>query len=130
MALSRRGVVAGAVLGLLALILAAWAVTRRLEERIATRVRQAGAAAGLGVGAVRFSWVGPLRLEGVTVERKGASSARVDRVDVLWSLAGGSDPRAHVRGLDLRGLHVAQGTLSADLTAARFDVVAFRPRGG
>lgn len=129
MAVVRRAV-SRVALYLIALALGAWAATPLLEERIARRLKGDGAPAGLGVGAVRFSWVRPLRLESVTMTRDGAVLARADRVDVTWSLAGGRDPRAHVRGVAVHGVHLAHGRLSADLPEGRFDLVSWSPRGG
>ena len=96
----------------------------------ATAYSRAGAAAGITIGAVQFSWNGPLRLDNVIVDRPDTGRVRVERADVRWDLAGGRDPRAHVRGFDLRGIRMQRGPLTMELSETRFDVVSWEVRDG
>ena len=110
--------------------LSLWAAQPYLEQRAADYMAQAGAAAGVTIGAVQFSWNGPLRLDNVIVDRPDTGRVRVERADVRWDLAGGRDPRAHVRGFDLRGIRMQRGPLTMELSETAFDVVSWEVRDG
>ena len=110
--------------------LALWATKPILEQRVDSYIAQAGAAAGITIGAIHFSWNGPLRLERVIVDRPDTGRVQVERADVRWDLAGGRDLRAHVRGFDLRGIRMQRGPLTMELSETAFDVVSWEVRDG
>ena len=110
--------------------LALWAAQPYLEQRVDDYIAQAGAAAGITIGAVHFSWSGPLRLDNVIVDRPDTGRVRIERADVRWDFAGGREPRAHVRGFDLRGIRMQRGPLTMELSETAFDVVSWEVRDG
>jgi transglycosylase-like protein len=110
--------------------LALWAAQPYLEQRVDDYIAQAGAAAGITIGAVHFSWSGPLRLDNVIVDRPDTGRVRIERADVRWDFAGGREPRAHVRGFDLRGIRMQRGPLTMELSETAFDVVSWDVRDG
>ena len=91
---------------------------------------QAGAAAGVTIGDVRFAWNGPLRLDKVIIDRPDTGRVRIERAEVRWDLSGGRDPRAHVRGFDLRGIRMQRGPLVMELSETSFDVLSWEVRDG
>jgi hypothetical protein len=113
-----------------AVALALWATQPLLEQRVEDYVAQAGAAAGVTIGAVAFSWNGPLRLDGVIVDRPDTGRVQVEEARVRWDLSGGRDPRAHVRGFDLRGIRMQRGPLTMELSETAFDVLSWEVRDG
>ena len=118
---------------LLAIVLAAialWGAQPYIEGRIAGEVVRAAAAAGVGVSDVRFSWTGPLLLEGVTVDRPDTGRVEVAHAEIRWDLKGGRDARAHVRGFDLRGIRARRGPLTIEMNETSFDVIAWTAEGG
>ena len=104
---------------------AAGAVERRIERELTAR----GAAKGLTVTAVRFSWMRPLRLEGVLLS---SDRARVsaDEARLGWSFAGGAEGRAHLRHVTLRGLRLERGPLVVEWPEADLDVLAWSANAG
>ena len=121
-------VVLAVVAALMALAL--WATQPLLEQRAAGYIAQAGAAAGVTIGEVHFSWNQPLRLDKVIVDRPDTGLVRIERADIRWDLAGGRDPRAHVRGFDLRGISMQRGPLTMELSETAFDVLSWEVRDG
>jgi len=113
-----------------ALALALWATQPILEQRAAGYIAQAGAAAGVTIGEVHFSWNQPLRLDKVIVDRPDTGRVQIERADIRWDLAGGRDPRAHVRGFDLRGIRMQRGPLTMELSETAFDVLSWEVSGG
>ena len=113
-----------------AIALGLWATQPLLEQRAAAYIARAGAAAGVTIGTVTFAWNGPLRLDKVIVDRPDTGRVQVERADVRWDLAGGRDPRAHVRGFDLRGIRMQRGPLTMELSETAFDVVSWEVRDG
>src|SRR5687768_5150690 len=110
--------------------LALWATQPLLEQRAAERITRAGAAAGVTIGDVRFAWNGPLRLRKVIVDRPDTGRVQIEQADVTWDLAGGRDPRAHVRRFDLRGIRMQRGPLTLELSETAFEVVSWDVRDG
>jgi hypothetical protein len=110
--------------------LALWATQPILEQRAAEHIARAGAAAGVSIGEVRFAWNGPLRLRKVIVDRRDVGRVQIEEADIAWDLAGGRDPRAHVRRFDLRGLRMQRGPLTMELSETAFEVVSWEVRDG
>ena len=110
--------------------LAAWASTGAIERRLADAVAQRGAPAGLSVGAVRFSWTGPVRLDAVTLAPAAGGRLTLRGVRVGWQWGGGRDPRAHVRHVSLEGARFERGALVVDWPAAELDVLAWDGAAG
>jgi hypothetical protein len=75
---------------------------------------------------VRFSWLGPLRLEGVVAQRAGGRLT-AGAVDVHWRLAGTRDPSSHVSAVGVRAARLEQGPLALDWPEASFDILSFDP---
>ena len=100
------------------------AARRRLHRRARARRRGSPSATS------HFAWNGPLRLDKVIVDRPDTGRVQVERADVRWDLAGGRDPRAHVRGFDLRGIRMQRGPLTMELSETAFDVVSWEVRDG
>jgi hypothetical protein len=118
---------AGSVL--LGLCAAAWiaaTVARRIERRAARTLDPLG----IQAEKIRFHWLGPLRLHGVTASAPGGGRLNLESVDVAWRLGGGRDVRAHIRAVTLRGLRLERARLTALWPEARFDVVSWRRDGG
>src|SRR5688500_1791032 len=110
--------------------LALWATQPLLEQRAAEHIARAGAAAGVTIGDVRFAWGAPLRLHKVIVDRPDTGRVQIEQADVAWDLAGGRDPRAHVRRFDLRGIRMQRGPLTMELSETAFEVVSWEVRDG
>jgi hypothetical protein len=110
--------------------LAAARASRAVEQRVAREVLRAASAAGASVGPVRFSWLGPLRIEGVTLASRRGVRVTVDAVAVSWRLRGGSDPRSHVAAVALEGVRVRRGAFEAVLAAADLEVTGWERREG
>lgn len=110
--------------------LAAARAGRALEQRVTREVLRAASAAGATVGAVRFSWLRPLRIEGVTLPSRRGERVTVEAVAVSWRLRGGSDPRSHVTAVALGGVRVRRGAFQAVLPSADFEVLAWARQGG
>ena len=110
--------------------LALWAAQPLLEQRAAEHIARAGAAAGVSIGDVRFAWNAPLRLDKVIVDRPDTGRVQIDRADITWDLAGGRDPRAHVRRFDLRGIRMQRGPLTMELSETAFEVLSWEVRDG
>ena len=113
-----------------AIALALWATQPILEQRASAYIAHAGAAAGITIGEVHFSWSDPLRLDRVIVDRPDTGRVQVERADVRWDLAGGREPRAHVRGFDLHGIRMQRGPMTMELSETAFDVVSWEVRDG
>src|SRR6185503_17234106 len=79
---------------------------------------------------VRFSWLRPLRLEGVTVDRGDGTRVTIDSVAVDWRMGGARDVRAHVRHVSLEGVHLARGPVVVDWPKAELDVVSWSGGAG
>jgi hypothetical protein len=126
---ARRILVAGGVL-LGAAAVGAWVAARAIDRRLAQEVTQRAAPLGIAVREVRFSWVGPLRLEGVTLDRGDGQRLTIGGVGVGWRLGGARDARAHVRHLSLEGVHFARGPLVVDWPDAELDVLSWRGGAG
>lgn len=129
MRLARRLLFVVACLAALA-VLALWATQPLLEQRAAEHIARAGAAAGVTIGDVRFAWNGPLRLHKVIVDRRDTGRVHIEQADIAWDLAGGRDPRAHVRRFDLRGIRMQRGPLTMELSETAFEVVSWDVTGG
>src|SRR4051794_12615129 len=97
-----------------AVALVLWAIAPILEDRAATAISRAGAAAGVTIGDVQLAWNGPVRLRKVVIDRADTGRVQVERADVRWGLAGGREPRAHVRGFDLHGIRMQRGPLTME----------------
>ena len=122
---TRRILVAGGVL-LGAAAVGAWVAARAIDRRLAQEVAQRAAPLGVTVREARFSWVGPFRLEGVTVDRGDGQRLTVDSVGVGWRLGGARDVRAHVRHLSLEGVHpMLDGCARCGLDGDAVDLTAF-----
>jgi hypothetical protein len=125
----RRGRIAAGI-ALAAVGAAGLLAARGVERRVVRAAERMAAASGATVRQVRFSFLGPLRLEGVTLRPEARTSATVDAIDVRWRAAGGADPRGHVSGLAARGIKVQRGALAIELPAAAFDVTGWEASGG
>jgi hypothetical protein len=123
-----RSIAAGIVL--LGAAGAAYAAARSAERRVVRAALQATAAAGLEVRHARFSWLGPLSLEGVAFRPDATTRVAIEAVEVDWRLAGGAEPRAHVARLRPRGLTVRRGAWTFHLGEATFAVLAWEAGGG
>ena len=121
-------VAGGVVLG--AAAVGTWVAGRAIDRRLAQEVAQRAAPLGVTVREVRYSWVGPLRLEGVTVDRGDGQRLTIDSVGVAWRLGGARDVRAHVRHLSLGGVRLERGPLVVEWPAAELDVVAWTGGAG
>jgi len=115
--------VAGGVL-LGAAAVAAWWTARAVDRRLSEELTRRGTALGVTVREVRFSWLRPLRLEGVTVDRGDGPRVTIDSVGVDWRLGGARDVRAHVRHVSLEGVHLARGPVVVDWPLAELDVLS------
>jgi transglycosylase-like protein len=122
---------------------AGYVAARSGAQRVTREVERAAVAAGTSVQRAHFSWLGPLRLEGVTLHPDAQTLVTADAIEVEWRFLGGAEPRAHVAGLAGRGVRVQRGPLAIDLPAVAFAVVAWdggegeervrlrqRPQGG
>src|SRR4051812_35349131 len=96
----RRSV--GGLLLLAVAILAACGLRSAAEARAEAVLQRAGVSAR----AVRFSWLGPLQLTGLSRDLFGRSRVAVDSVDVGWRVLGGTDPRSHLSRVVLRGIRI------------------------
>jgi penicillin-binding protein 1A len=110
--------------------LALWAIQPLLERHVEEYIARAGAAAGVTIGDVRFSWGAPVRLAKVIVDRPDTGRVQIEGADIRWDLSGGRDPRAHVRGFDLRGIRMQRGPLTMELSQTAFDVLSWRVEDG
>src|SRR6188472_129254 len=110
--------------------LALWAMAPVLEDRAAAAIARAGAGAGVAIGDVQLAWNGPIRLRQVVVDRADTGRVEVERAEIRWGLAGGREPRAHVRGFDLHGIRMSRGPLTMELNETAFDVVSWEVRDG
>src|SRR5688572_3705291 len=111
-------------------VLALWATQPLLEQRAAEHIARAGAAAGVTIGDVRFAWNGPVRLRNVIVDRRDTGRVQIEQADISWDLAGGRDPRAHVRRFDLRGIRMQRGPLTMELSETAFEVISWDVTNG
>jgi hypothetical protein len=125
----RRIWIASSVL-LGALGLAAWVAARAVGRRVADELQHRGGPAGLTIRAVRFSWVRPLRLEGISVDGGNGQRLTIDRAAVGWGLSGARDARAHVRHVSLEGVRIERGPLVVEWPAAELDVLSWRGGAG
>jgi hypothetical protein len=98
---------------------------RAIEERAADMIRRQGTPLGLTVEAVRFSWMGPLRLDRLRVAAASGERLLIDEAGIGWGLAGGGEPRAHVRRVSLRGVKLERGALVVEWPAAELDVLGW-----
>jgi hypothetical protein len=110
--------------------LALWALAPLIEDRVAAEITRAGAGAGVAIGDVQLAWNGPLRLRKVVVDRADTGRVEVERAEIRWGLAGGREPRNHVRGFDLHGIRMRRGPLTMELSETAFDVVSWEVRDG
>jgi hypothetical protein len=98
----------------------AWHAERVIERRLHARLLHEAAEHGvqLSLDRVEFSWLRPLALHGVRASR-GAVAVSCDRVLLHWSLAGGRDPRAHLRRVQLEPATVSAygGTVRTPATS-------------
>jgi len=125
----RRIFLAGAVV-LGAAGLGAWLSARSVQRRVAREVELRGAALGVAVREVRFSWVRPLRLAGLTMDRGDGQRLTIEGLAVGWRLRGGPDARAHVRHLSLQGVRIERGPLVVEWPEAELDVLSWRGGAG
>jgi hypothetical protein len=106
-------------------LVAALLTASRIEARLWRQIHGL-ASRGVSVREVRFSWLRPLRLEGVALRSPALpGELSIDEVRARWSLWGGRDARSHLRGLDLRGLRLARGPLVIEWPETRVDVVSW-----
>jgi penicillin-binding protein 1A len=125
----RRIFLAGAlVLGTAGL--GAWVSARSVQRRVAQEVELRGAALGVTVREVRFSWMRPLRLSGLTMDRGDGQRLTIEGLAVGWRLRGGHDARAHVRHVSLRGVRIERGPLVVEWPEAELDVLSWRGGAG
>jgi penicillin-binding protein 1A len=125
----RRIFLAGAlVLG--AAGLGAWVSARSVQRRVAQQVELRGAALGVTVREVRFSWMRPLRLSGLTMDRGDGQRLTIEGLAVAWRLRGGQDARAHVRHVSLQGVRIERGPLVVEWPEAELDVLSWRGGAG
>ena len=125
----RRIFLAGAlVLG--AAGLGAWVSARSVQRRVAQEVALRGAALGVTVREVRFSWMRPLRLSGLTMDRGDGQRLTIEGLAVGWRLRGGQDARAHVRHVSLQGVRIERGPLVVEWPEAELDVLSWRGGAG
>jgi hypothetical protein len=115
----RRSV--GGLLLLAVAILAACGLRSAAEARAEAVLQRAGVSAR----AVRFSWLGPLQLTGLSRDLFGRSRVAVDSVDVGWRVLGGTDPRSHLSRVVLRGIRIERPPMVATWPEVDFDVVAW-----
>jgi hypothetical protein len=121
----RHILLVGALSLVVGALLAAGLARSRIEARLRHRV-QALAPQGVSVREVRFSWLRPLRLEGVVLRSPALpADVSVDLLRARWSFWGGRDVRSHLRGLELQGLRVARGPLALERSSTVLDVVAW-----
>jgi penicillin-binding protein 1A len=106
--------------------LAIWCGKRVVEERAEALLRRAGFTAR----DVRFSWFGPLRLGGVTGPVPGGGRLTIETILLRWRFLGGQDARAHLSGIELRGVRATRVPLAAAWPEADFDVIAWTREGG
>ena len=125
----RRALGAGLVVLAAGIAAAAWIAAGVVERRVAQELQARGAAKGLTVRDVRFSWVRPLRLSGIALSAEGTRLA-ADEARLGWSISGGADERAHLRHVALRGLRVERGALALEWPEADFDVLSWTASGG
>jgi len=126
---ARPVLVAGGVL-LGAAALGAWWSARAVDRRLSDELIRRGTALGITVREVRFSWLRPLRLEGVTVDRGDGTRVTIDSMAVDWRMGGARDVRAHVRHVSLEGVHLARGPVVVDWPRAELDVVSWSGGAG
>ena len=107
----------------------AWLAARKVEREVALAVTRAGGEHGFTVREVRFSWLGPLRLDGVSSTDARHGRLTIDSVEVSWGLGGGSESRAHVRRLHLRAARLEHGPLVVEWPDADLDVLAWEKDG-
>ena len=125
-----RRALTGLVVAAAIVALAAWAAAPFVELRIAEEFTRTAAAAGVTIADVQFAWREPLHLRGIFVVRADTGRVQVREADVRWTYAGGRDPRAHVRGFDLRDVRVQRGPLTIEMNEASFDVVSWEVKDG
>jgi hypothetical protein len=107
-----------------------YVAARGVGRRVTREVERAATAAGVSARQVRFSWLGPLHLEGVTVRAGAGTAVSAEAVDVEWRLLGGSDPRAHLAGIAGHGVRVQRGPLAIDVPAVVFAVESWEAHEG
>lgn len=123
-----RPLLLGVVLIVAAAALAGTWAARRVERRLAAAVEQAGGPLGLTAGRVHFGWWGPVRLEDVRLAGSG-HALTADAVEIAWGVAGGRDPRSHVRGIAVSGLRAAPGGVAVEWPRAAFAIVGWTRDG-
>jgi penicillin-binding protein 1A len=110
--------------------LGAWVSARSVQRRVAQEVELRGSALGVTVREVRFSWMRPLRLSGLTMDRGDGQRLTIEGLAVGWRLRGGQDARAHVRHVSLRGVRIERGPLVVEWPEAEIDVLSWRGGAG
>jgi hypothetical protein len=123
--LVRASLAGGAVLCAAAAIASA-VLPSLIEDRIRERLVREAAQRGvfLQIARVRFRWVAPIRLEGVTF-RRDALEGRAGAVAVAWR------PARHLlewpREVSLEGLTFREGDLALDVAESRWRIGALTP---
>ncbi len=125
----RRIFLAGALV-LAAAGLGAWVSARSVQRRVAQEVDLRAGALGVTVREVRFSWVRPLRLLGLTMDRGDGQRLTIEGLAVSWRLRGGHDARAHVRHVTLQGVRIEKGPLVVEWPEVELDVLSWRGGAG
>ena len=106
--------------------LGAWWATREVERRVAEALQREGAPAGLSVGSVSLTWMGPLQLQGLVLAPPSGERLTVQDARVSWTLGGGPDKRAHVRRVLLQGVRLQRGALVVEWPVVDVDVLSWR----
>jgi penicillin-binding protein 1A len=125
-----RGTVLAGLLAAGAVAAAGWFSAREAERRVARLIEERGAPLGLAVRSVSFSWLRPLRLDGMTIARPDGQRMSAESVRIGWRTAGGKDPRAHATRVALRGLRLERGPLVVEWPEAELEVVSWGGGGG
>jgi penicillin-binding protein 1A len=111
------------------LALGVWAAVR-VRRAVEARAEAALRRAGLTARTVRFSWLGPLRLEQVEGGVPGGGRLAIDTALLRFSVLGTHEPRTHLARVVLRGLRLERPPLAAVWPEADLDVVTWRHEGG
>ncbi|HUG54833.1 MAG TPA: hypothetical protein VMR21_14585, partial [Vicinamibacteria bacterium] len=127
----RRGwIVSRGAAVLVAVLAAGWLLVHAAELRLVALLQERGAAHGFSARAMNLAWPTALHVEAATLSLSGGGRLTADHVRLSLGLAGGGDPRSHVRRLALEGVRFARGPLAVSLPSADLEVVSWRGGGG